>query len=104
MIIEYIRYKIAPEQRQAFIQAYVQAAVQLDDSKFCLGYELAECEEEQEQFILRIEWTSTDDHLNGFRKSSDFPIFFAHVRPYFNNIEEMHHYTLTQVVRKALYL
>jgi quinol monooxygenase YgiN len=54
MIIEYIRYKIAPEQRQAFIQAYVQAAVQLYNSKFCLGYELAECEEEQEQFILRI--------------------------------------------------
>jgi quinol monooxygenase YgiN len=99
MIIEYIRYKVTPEQKQDFIQAYKDASKELDASNFCIAYELAECEEEEGQFILRIEWTSTEDHLKGFRKSGLFPSFFVKVRPYFNNIQEMRHYKLIESVR-----
>ena len=99
MTIEYIRYKVTSEQREAFIQSYRHASEQLNASKFCLAYELAECEEEAGQFILRIEWTSTEEHLNGFRKSEIFSAFFANVKPFFNNIQEMRHYKLTEVIR-----
>lgn len=100
MTIEYIRYKVTTEQRQAFIDSYKDASQELDRSEFCKAYELTECEEEPGQFILRIEWTSTDEHLNGFRKSELFPAFFAKVKPYFNNIQEMRHYKLTEVSRQ----
>ncbi len=97
MIIEYIRYDIPKEKKQDFLAAYENASKQLDDSEFCMGYELTQCEEEPTNFILRIEWTSTEDHLNGFRKSPDFTIFLGHVRPFFNDIQEMNHYQLTSV-------
>ncbi len=100
MIIEYIRYKVEPSQREEFILAYSYAAQQLDTSEFCLAYELSECEEEPGQFILRIEWTSTEEHLKGFRKSAEFPAFFANVKPFFNNIQEMRHYKLTEVLKR----
>lgn len=100
MIIEYIRYKVPPEQREAFVQSYGHASEQLNASKFCLAYELSECEEEAGQFIVRIEWTSTGEHLNGFRKSADFPQFFNHVKPFFNNIQEMRHYKLTEITQR----
>ncbi len=100
MIVEYIRYNIEDDKKDAFLQAYTSASAQLDNSEYCLGYELTQCEEEPQSFILRIEWTSTEDHLNGFRKSSDFPEFLQHVRPFFNNIREMNHYQLTSVKRK----
>jgi quinol monooxygenase YgiN len=100
MTIEYIRYRVQPEQREAFVQAYTAAAEQLNASTYCLSYELAECEEEVGQFILRIEWTSTEQHLQGFRKSSEFPPFFAHVKPYFESIQEMRHYRLTDLVKR----
>jgi quinol monooxygenase YgiN len=100
MIVEYIRYKVEQEQREGFVQSYANASKQLDESEHCLGYELTECEEEPGQFMLRIEWTSTEEHLNGFRKSNIFPAFFAHIKPYFSNIQEMRHYKLTDVVRK----
>jgi len=100
MTIEYIRYKVAPEQREGFVQAYLNASEQLDASKFCLAYELAECEEEAGQFLLRIEWTSTEDHLQGFRRSEDFSQFYSHVKPYFSNIQEMRHYSLTNIVKR----
>jgi quinol monooxygenase YgiN len=83
-----------------FIQAYQSASKQLLDSEFCLGYELTHCQEEVDHFIMRIEWTSTEDHLNGFRKSPEFRDFFNHIKPFFNNIEEMHHYNLTEVAKK----
>ena len=100
MIIEYIRYKVSENRRLEFIQAYQSASKQLLDSEFCLGYELTHCQEELDHFIMRIEWTSTEDHLTGFRQSSAFREFFNYVKPFFNNIEEMRHYNLTEVTKK----
>ncbi len=97
MTVEYIRYNIEAEKKDQFLAAYENASKQLDDSEFCLGYELTQCEEEPANFILRIEWTSTEDHLNGFRKSLEFGTFLGHVRPFFNDIQEMNHYHLTSI-------
>ena len=97
MAVEYIRYKIAPEQKEAFIETYKSASEELIASEYCTAYELTECEEEAGQFILRIEWTSTEEHLNGFRKSKLFPLFFAKVKPYVDNIQEMRHYKPMEV-------
>ena len=100
MTIEYIRYKINAEQRDFFIESYTMAADQLAASEYCKAYELSECEEEPGVFILRIEWTSTEDHMNGFRKSTGFRDFFSNVKPFFDSIQEMKHYKLTEVVKR----
>ncbi len=100
MTVEYIRYKVTPKQREEFITSYKNASAQLDASEYCKAYELTECEEEVGQFILRIEWTSTEDHVKKFRESEVFPAFFANVKSFFNNIEEMRHYKLTEVTKK----
>lgn len=97
MIIEYIRYKVTVDQRSAFVESYKNASAQLDASEFCLSYEISECEEEAGLFVVRIEWTSADEHITGFRKSSLFPEFFSHVKPFFQNIQEMRHYNLTEI-------
>ena len=97
MSVEIIRYVI-PEGREAeFEQAYEQAQAYLAGSPHCLGYELFRCEEEPQRYLLRIDWTSTTDHLNGFRKSPEFPAFVALVRPFIENIKEMQHYHGTSV-------
>lgn len=92
MVVEYIRYLIPENQHADFVEAYTKAATALDSSGYCLGYELSQCEEEPNRFILRIEWTSTDDHMKRFRGSDDFRAFLPHIRPYINHIEEMQHY------------
>jgi quinol monooxygenase YgiN len=98
MTIEYIRYRLPAEQVHTFRAAYERAAESLRASPVCLGYELAACSEEEGVFILRIEWTSKDDHLNGFRKSPQFPPFLAEIRSYVPNIEEMRHYERSELV------
>ncbi|MFJ9339333.1 putative quinol monooxygenase [Streptomyces sp. NPDC101733] len=96
--VEYIRYRVASQDQQAFEDAYARAAEALAASPECIDYELAHSAEEAENYILRIRWTSIDAHLNGFRKGEHFPSFFAAIRPYVANIEEMKHYLVTSVV------
>ncbi|MFL5305804.1 MAG: putative quinol monooxygenase [Polyangia bacterium] len=97
MVVEYIRYRIAPERAAGFIEAYQQASASLADSPSCLGYELARCSEDAEQFILRILWQSIDAHLKVFRASPQFQTFFRAIQPYVADIQEMRHYERTAV-------
>ncbi|MEU9291026.1 antibiotic biosynthesis monooxygenase [Streptomyces sp. NPDC048275] len=95
--VEYIRYRI-PEQHSAeFLAAFTRAARQLAAAPQCVDYELTRCEQDFEHFILRVTWTSTEDHVVGFRQSELFTDFHAEVRAYIPYIEEMRHYKPTAV-------
>ncbi|MGW2701903.1 putative quinol monooxygenase [Streptomyces sp. NPDC001340] len=96
--VEYIRYRIALDDQKAFEGAYAQAAQALAAAPECVDYELSHCQEEAERYILRIRWTSVEDHLQGFRKGEHFPAFFSAIRPFVSSIEEMQHYLTTDVV------
>ena len=97
MITEYIRYQIAEDRIEGFIEDYAKAAESLEKSPYCQGYDLTQCSEDKTLFVLRILWTSTEDHLQGFRKSKEFQSFFASIKPYLGNILEMKHYEFTRV-------
>jgi hemoglobin len=97
MIVEYIRYRV-PTDPDAFEAAYTRACAALRASPQCLAYELSRCEEAPEHYVLRIEWTSTADHLQGFRRGPEFGPFFREIRPYVEQIEEMRHYAPGELV------
>lgn len=92
MIAEYTRYRIDEERRGAFEHAYKKAGQALEASGHCLAYELSQCTEDPDHYILRIEWDSEEGHLKGFRTSPEFKAFFPLVQPYVKDIEEMRHY------------
>jgi quinol monooxygenase YgiN len=98
MIVEYIRYQVPLERRDAFLAAYRDAAAELRASPHCRRYEIAQCTEDGASFVVRIEWDSLEGHLNGFRKEARFGPFFAKVKPFFEQIQEMRHYAPTDVV------
>ncbi|MGP3953852.1 putative quinol monooxygenase [Streptomyces sp. 7N604] len=102
MIVEYVRYRIMEAERRAeFERAYTVAAEQLDLAPQCVAYELCHGVEEPERYILRIEWTSVEEHEQAFRTGPHFPPFLAAVRPYIGDIEEMKHYERTAVASRA---
>lgn len=97
MSTEIIRYHIPAGDEAAFEAAYAEAQRYLAASPVCRSYALLRCEEEPARYLLRIEWTSTAEHLGGFRRSAAFPSFLALVRPFIGAIEEMQHYGATAV-------
>jgi quinol monooxygenase YgiN len=90
--VEIIRYTISADQHANFEDAYKQAGRLLQESRFCLAYQVIHGEEEPDHYIVIIDWKSTEDHMNGFRQSPQFMPFFNLVKPFYNNIEEMKHY------------
>jgi quinol monooxygenase YgiN len=101
MVVEYIRYTVADTTRQAqLIDAYVEASKSLDAAPECVAYELTVCEEDSTSLVLRIEWESTEAHLQGFRKGPHFPAFFKAIGGFVKEITEMRHYARTAVVRR----
>ena len=96
MIVEYIRYRI-PADGADFEAAYARAAGPLSRAPQCVEYELTRCSEDPESYVLRIIWTSAEDHIQGFRRSPLFGEFFAEIKPYLAMVEEMRHYERTAV-------
>jgi quinol monooxygenase YgiN len=92
MIVEYLRYTVDEARADAFVEAYRAASEPLLRSPHCLSFDLARAVEAPGSFILRIEWSSAEDHMDRFRNSPEFRKFFSHVRPYVGAIEEMRHY------------
>jgi quinol monooxygenase YgiN len=95
MVVEIIiRYNIPPESAELFIKAYTEAGTYLNRSTHCLSFEVIKGIEEPNNFIVRIEWDSLEGHMHGFRTGPDFQYFFALVKPFFNAILEMKHYSV----------
>ncbi len=95
--VEIIRYNIPADQRAKFEEAYSDAGSLLKESPYCLGYEIIHGVDEPQHYIVRIHWTSVDDHLTGFRKSKEFASFFNLVKSFYNSIQEMKHYEMTAI-------
>lgn len=94
MIVEYLRYTVPADQQAAFIRDYTAARAPLLQSSYARDFEMCQCVDDPSRFILRILWTSAEDHLQQFRASAEFRAFFAHIRPYLGMIEEMRHYEI----------
>jgi heme-degrading monooxygenase HmoA len=97
VIVEYLRYTVPAGREDEFVDAYRQAAACLERSSHSLAYEVAQCVEDPTTFVVRLEWDSAEGHLEGFRRSPEFPGFFQAVQPFFHSIQEMRHYEVTPV-------
>lgn len=97
MIIEYIRYRVAEDLLDGFELAYERAATALRAAPQCVDFELSRSVDEPNRYLLRITWTSVDEHLRGFRGGPLFSGFFGEIKQYVEDIEEMRHYGRTSV-------
>jgi heme-degrading monooxygenase HmoA len=97
VIVEYIHYALTSHSGEELVAGYRDAAAHLAAAPEALGWELTRCTEDPSQFVLRIEWKSAEDHLQGFRKGAHFPRFLAAIRPFIGEIAEMRHYEPTGV-------
>lgn len=89
MIVEYVRYTIAEDDRIAFEYAYRQAQAILHRSPICLRSELCRSVARPTRYVVRIEWRNADNRLDGLRADPVFRDFFGWVRPFEAHIVEM---------------
>jgi hypothetical protein len=73
VITEIIRYRLTCHTPQQLISAYSEAGRVLMAAPECLGFELAECEEEPAFLILRISWKSKNGPQGVISARAEFP-------------------------------
>lgn len=66
-----------------------------------MAYEVSHGLEEPHKYVVRIEWSSLEEHEHGFRGSARFGPFLAAVKPFFEQIGEMRHYERTAIASAA---
>ena len=57
MVVEYIRYRVAPDRSDEFESAYSKAAASLGASPHCLAYEIARGIEDPNTYVVRSSGT-----------------------------------------------
>ena len=98
MIVEYIRYALDKHTTEDLLAAYRAAALYLRAAPECLGYELTVRDDAPSMCVLRITWRSAEAHMSAFRRGPHFPPFLNLIRPYIDEIAEMQHYRVSDVV------
>jgi quinol monooxygenase YgiN len=97
VVVEYIRHRVPQDRGKEFQSAWSEAQQVLREAPQCERYEVSRGVEEPENFVVRIEWASLEEHEHDFRGSASFADFFAAVKPFFKQIEEMRHYEPTAI-------
>ncbi|HEY9290149.1 MAG TPA: antibiotic biosynthesis monooxygenase [Microlunatus sp.] len=97
VITEYIRYRIPADLADAFEADYARAVEELKTAPQCHDFELSRCLDDPASYLLRINWSSVEDHLQGFCGGTQFAPFFDAIGRYVDAIEETRHYRTTSI-------
>ena len=95
MILELADIRIHPGQNAAFEEA-IQRGLQtvIHEAKGFQGYKVNRGIENNERYILQINWDSLEDHTVGFRQSPAFAQWRAIVGPFFATAPVVEHFEL----------
>jgi heme-degrading monooxygenase HmoA len=72
MIKEVAVLNIKKQQSVLFETAFNEAQLIISGMKGYIKHELLKCLEEEDKYLLIVEWQTTEDHTEGFRKSRDY--------------------------------
>jgi quinol monooxygenase YgiN len=79
MVLEIAQYTAQPGKSDELAAGLARGAEVIRRAKGCLSVTPRKQVEDQEQFILTVEWETLDDHLVIFRGSPQFAEYRAHI-------------------------
>lgn len=93
MILELATIDIKVGTNAEFEENLAQAQAVLRQSKGYLGHEFRKCIEQENRYVLLIQWESLEAHTIGFRESELFKEWRGLIGPYFENPPVVLHYS-----------
>lgn len=97
MIIEYIRYRVPQAETRDFVAAFDRAQAALAEADESRSWEMARGIEDQTEWVIRIEWTSLDAHLERFRTGPHYADYMRPLRRFQEYFVESRHYKTNEV-------
>ncbi|MCM3584794.1 antibiotic biosynthesis monooxygenase [Mesobacillus maritimus] len=92
MVQETFLLEVKPGTEQEFEQAFQKAAALVQSAKGCIGSELQRCLEQENKYLVAIEWETVEDHLVGFKNSPAFEEMKSLIGSYYLHLPQVEHY------------
>ena len=92
MILEVAILNVKPSLSNNFEKDFKKASSYISSIKGYKGHSLKKCVEEENKYILLVNWESIDDHEIGFRKSPAYLKWKELLHHYYDPFPVVEHY------------
>jgi heme-degrading monooxygenase HmoA len=92
MVLEAVMLTIQSGQTSAFEAAFAEARPIITAAPGCQSCRLERCLENDQRYLLLVEWRTIEDHMQGFRGSPDYLRWKALLHHFYEQPIEVLHY------------
>ncbi len=92
MILEVATLHIKKGQSKAFENAFKKAKVIITSMSGYISHELKKCIEQDDKYILLVNWKTIEDHEIGFRKSTEYQEWKSLLHHFYEPFPIVEHY------------
>ena len=93
MILEVAVLNVKPGQGEDFEMAFGEAQSIISSMHGYESHQLQRCIEKPNRYILLVNWSSLEDHTEGFRKSLEYKEWRKLLHHFYDPFPEVEHYT-----------
>ncbi|MEW7289250.1 antibiotic biosynthesis monooxygenase family protein [Aquimarina sp. 2304DJ70-9] len=92
MILEQAILYIKPRQSAAFEKAFEKAQNIISSMNGYIRHDVLKCIEEENKYLLLVEWKTLEDHEIGFRKSEEYQEWKKLLHHFYDPFPVVQHY------------
>ena len=92
MILEVAILNVIPEETDAFEKAFNKAQAIISSIKGYVSHDLQKCIEDENQYILLVNWETLADHEIGFRQSEEYKEWKKLLHHFYDPFPKVNHY------------
>ncbi|NQZ06200.1 MAG: antibiotic biosynthesis monooxygenase [Algicola sp.] len=93
MILEVAILDVKPGKIADFEAAFNQAQAIISSMKGYVSHQLQKCLENEQRYILLVNWQTLEDHTQGFRQSPEYQQWRNLLHHFYNPFPTVEHYT-----------
>jgi heme-degrading monooxygenase HmoA len=102
MITEVAQVRVKPGQTAAFERDFAAASAYLRRVDGYLAHELQRCHEDEHRYLVLIQWTTLEAHLEGFRNSPEFIEWKRLLHRHYERSATVEHFHRVEIERPAV--
>ncbi len=100
MILEVAILDVKPTQSEHFQSAFQEASAIIASMPGYLWHQLQKCIEDEDRYILLVQWEKLEDHTVGFRQSAQYQEWKNLLHHFYDPFPTVEHYQLVLENRK----
>lgn len=95
MVLEIATLDVKPGESEAFLAAFSRAQSIIASMPGYVSHELKRCIENENRFVLLVNWEALEDHTEGFRNSPEYQQWKSLLHHFYDPFPTVEHYAET---------